>query len=173
MTVAALAIFVLPPAALALAVKEITLWRFVPADFGSTSAAYSFALMARHMVVPLALVALVVERLDRQYEYMLRSSAVTPFRRLATVLRPVAFSAAAAAFAVVLVLCVGELAMGIILAAPGRPPVSVDLFNLMHYARQGDAVAVALTMMLGSAALLCVAFVVLGKLWKRSRQMVS
>jgi len=167
LAVAALAAFVIPPAALGLAVKEISQWRMVPVAFGDTSAAYGFALAGRFFAVPAVLTMLAVERLDSRYAHLVRTSGVGPLRRIAATALPVMLPAGMAAWAVAVVLGVGELPIGILLAAPGSPQASVDLFNLMHYARRGEAFAVTLAMMFGAAALVVAVLAVTRRLWKR------
>ncbi len=168
----AFAAFLAPPVGVALGVKRIASLHAVPVEFGTTSAAYVFALAGKFLAVPLALAAAVLGRLDADYGRMVRSTGARGVRRMAAV-APAAVPAAVAAFAVALVLGVGELPMGLMLAAPGSPPVSVDLFNLMHYARQGDAILVALSMMAGAAAALVAALAVTRRLWKRYLPTVS
>jgi iron(III) transport system permease protein len=139
----------------------------VPVAFGDTSAAYGFALAGRFFAVPVILTMLAVGRLDARYAHLVRTSGVGPLRRVVTAALPVMLPAGMAAWAVAVVLGVGELPIGILLAAPGSPQVSVDLFNLMHYARRGEAFAVTLAMMFGAAALVVAVLALTRKLWKR------
>jgi len=164
---AALAAFLLPAVGIGLAVKGISQWRFVPPAFGDSAAAYVYALAARFIAVPLVLSAMAMSRIDRAYAHLVEVSGARGSRALFTVGVPLALPAAIAGGVMAIVLGVAELPIAMLVAPPGRPPISVDLFNLMHYARQGEAFAAALAMMLGASAVVVAALATAGKLWKR------
>ena len=67
------------------------------------------------------------------------------------------------------VLAVGELPVSSLAAAPGKQPVSVSMFNMMHYARQTEAFATGLLMMLAGGLAVFITFKMSGRLWNRYR----
>jgi ABC-type Fe3+ transport system permease subunit len=56
-----------------------------------------------------------------------------------------------AAGAVVFALSIGEIGASVLLAPPGRPPVVLSLFNLMHYGYDGTVAGLALALAAGPA----------------------
>jgi len=106
-------------------------------------------------------------RIDRRYAYLTRVSGAGGLRAAAAVGVPLAFPAAAAGAVIAMVLGVAELPIAMLVAPPGRPPISVDLFNLMHYARQGEAFAASLAMMAGASAAIFAIFALTRKSWKQ------
>jgi ABC-type Fe3+ transport system permease subunit len=164
---AALAAFFLPAAGAGLAVKQVALWRFVPASFSSTPAALIYAHAGRFLAVPLVLAALGVSRIGIDYRRLAAASGVRGLAAVRRIGLPVTFPALIAGVVVVAVLAVAELPMAMLLSPPGRPPVAVDLFNLMHYARQSEAFAVSVLMSVCSAACVLGVLFVTGRLWKQ------
>jgi len=165
--VIALAAFFLPSAGAGLAVKSVSQLRIIPAAFTATPAALVYALAARFLAVPLLLAALALSRVDANYRRLVEISGATGLRAIVSVGVPVAFPAAFAGFAVAAVLGVAELPVSMLVSPPGSPPASVDLFNLMHYARQSEAFAVAVAMSVGSSFAIIGALAITRRLWKR------
>ena len=165
--VIALVAFLLPAAGAGLAIKRIASCGFLPAGFGDTPMALVLAHAGRFMAIPLLLSLIALSRVGDGYRRLAEVSGARGFRGLVAVGLPLVFPAALAGFVVAAVLSVSELPIALLLSPPGRPPISVDLFNLMHYARQSDALTVALAMsVVSSVGVLAVLFVS-KRLWTR------
>jgi iron(III) transport system permease protein len=165
--VIALGAFLLPAAGAGLAVKRIASLGFVPTGFGDTPMALVFAHAGRFMAIPLLLSLVALSRVGDGYKRLAEISGARGFRGLAAVGLPLVFPAALAGFAVAVVLSVAELPIALLVSPPGRPPVSVDLFNLMHYARQSEALTVALAMSVVSSVGVLAVLLVSQSLWTR------
>jgi iron(III) transport system permease protein len=161
------AAFLMPATGAALAVKALVQWDMVPAFVGDSTLTLSYALAGRYAAIPLVLAVLALSRIDRQFIHLANACGVARSPRLIVAFAPVILGAGVAGGIVALVLGVSELPMSMILAPAGRPPVAVDLFNLMHYARQGQAFAAAIMMMVGASAAVLAAFSMAAGTWKR------
>lgn len=163
----AVAGFLVPATGLGLAVITISRWSFVPEALSRTGAFWVYGLSGRLLAVPLLFVVVAFSGLGRRYENLVRISGASHWRRTWRIALPLAAPAVLAAAAVAAVLGVGELVLGSLLAPAGMQPISVNLFNLMHYAHQREAFAAGLAMMFGGAAAVFVIVAVLRRLWKR------
>jgi len=161
------AAFVIPGAGFGLAAVAVSRWGLVPQGFSAGSTGLVWALAGRFMAVPLVMTTVFFGMLDERLANMQRLSGRRGWRETFTVTLPPALPAAAAGCAAASVLGVGELAIASLMAPPGAQPVSVHLFNLMHYAHTGEAFAAGLVMMAGGAAAVFVVLVATGGLWKR------
>jgi len=161
------AAFVIPGAGFGLAAVAVSRWGLVPQGFSAGSTGLVWALAGRFMAVPLVMTTVFFGMLDERLANMQRLSGRRGWRETFTVTLPPALPAAAAGCAAASVLGVGELAIASLMAPPGAQPVSVHLFNLMHYAHTGEAFAAGLVMMAGGAAAVFVVLVATDGLWKR------
>lgn len=161
------AAFVLPAAGFGLAVVTIGRWPFVPAGFSSSAAIVVYALTGRFLLLPLVFASVMLASLERRYGNLVRISGAGTWKGVWRVGLPLAAPVLLAAWGTAVVLGVGELSMTSLVAPPGRQPVSVHLFNLMHYAHQGEAFAVGLVMMFAGSSMVLITGWVAGRLWKR------
>lgn len=163
----AAAAFVIPGAGYGLAMITVSRWGAVPPAFSAGSGMLVWTLCGRFMVVPLLLTTVFFAMFDRRLGDMQRLSGRRSWRELFRVGLPLGLPAAVAGCAAAAVLGVGELAIASLLAPPGAQPVSVHLFNLMHYARTGEAFAAGLLMMVGGAGAVGIVLLSTAGLWKR------
>ncbi len=163
----AVAAFLVPAVGLGVAALEISQWGFLPRAFGSTQAVLVYGLAGRYGALPAILAAVSLSGVDVRYRDLLRVSGTNAMKAALKVAMPIALPALVAAFAAAAVLGVGELSISSLLASPGNQPVSVHLFNLMHYAHQGEAFWTALAMMFGGAGFVVACLAFTRVLWKR------